>query len=295
MANISAMIAFAETVKQGSFASAARELGLSSSAVAKSVARLEQDFGLRLLHRTTRQVNLTGDGRELYARCRRIVEEMDALREEAEGVRGTPRGTLKLNIPITYGRQVIVPKLAVLMRTYPELQLDLSFSDRWVDLIADGLDAVVRMGVLSDSTLVARRIGSQHMIVCGGADYLKTRGVPTTPDQLASHDCLAFRLPTTGRPRPWQLRASRTGGREVSFTPIARAIFDDGDALVQAVAAGMGLIQVPDYMAEGEIRAGRVVEVLNPYRPPPLPISLVYATTRQITPRMRVLVEALLQ
>ena len=294
MANISAMIAFAETVKQGSFAGAARELGLSSSAVAKSVARLEQDLGLRLLHRTTRQVNLTGDGRELYARCHRIVDEMDALREEAEGVRGTPRGTLKLNLPITYGRQVIVPKLAALMQTHPELHLDLSFSDRWVDLIADGLDAVVRMGVLSDSTLVARRIGAQHMILCGGADYLKQRGVPTNPDQLANHDCLAFRLPTTGRPRPWQLREPRKGGREISFTPSARAIFDDGDALVQAVACGMGLIQVPDYMAEAEIGAGRVLEVLKPWRPPPLPISLVYATTRQITPRMRVLIEALL-
>ena len=243
------MPAFAETVKRGSFAGAARELGLSSSAVAKSVARLEQDLGLRLLHRTTHQVNLTGDGSELYARCRRIVDEMEALRDEAEGVRGTPRGTLRLNLPITYGRQVVVPKLAALLRKYPDLGLDLSFSDRWVDLIRDGLDAVVRMGALADSALVARRIGSQHMILCAGTAYLKNRGVPKHPSELGSHDCLAFRLPTTGRPRPWQLREPRKGGREINFTPTARAIFDDGDALVQAVAQGMGLIQVPDYMA----------------------------------------------
>lgn len=290
MAGITAMLAFAETVKQGSFAGAARELGLSPSAVAKSVARLEQDLGLRLLHRTTRKVNLTGDGSELYARCRRIVDEMDALREEAEGVRGTPRGTLRLNLPITYGRQIIVPKLAALMRAHPDLALDLSFSDRYADLIRDGLDAVVRMGVLADSGLVARRIGSQHMIICAGASYVRRRGMPRHPSELGSHDCLVFRLPTTGRPRPWQMRDGR---RDISFTPASRAVFDDGDALVQAVAHGMGLIQVPDYMAADEIKARRVVEVLADFRPPPLPISLVYATSRQITPRMRVLIEAL--
>ena len=217
MAGMTTLLAFAETVHHASFAGAAREMGLSASAVAKSVARLEADLGLRLLHRTTRQVSLTADGADLYERCRRIVEDMAALREEAQGVRGAPSGTLRLNLPLVYGRAVVVPKLAALTRRYPELALELSFSDRYVDMVRERLDAVVRIGQLTDSTLVARRIGMQ----------------------------------------------------------------------------GMGMLQLPDYMANVAFKARRVVELLPAFRPPALAISLVLPSARQMTPRIRVLVEAL--
>jgi DNA-binding transcriptional LysR family regulator len=290
MTGTQALLAFAETVRQGSFAAAARELGLSPSAVAKSVARLEGDLGLRLLHRTTRQASLTSDGRGLYERCRRIVDELDALRSDAEGVRGEPSGTLRLNLPTTYGRKVVVPKLAALARRHPKLAFDVDFSDRHADLVRDGLDALVRIGPLRDSALVSRRIDAQALVVCASPRYLAERGVPERPADLDGHDRMIFRLPSSGRPRPWQFREGRRG---VEIEPRGRVVFDDGDAMVSAALCGLGLMQGPDYIVEEELRRGRLVEVLAAYRPPALPISLVFAAARRHVPRLRVLVEML--
>jgi LysR family transcriptional regulator, regulator for bpeEF and oprC len=290
MARMQGMAAFAETVRQGSFAAAARELGLTPSAVAKSVARLEADLGLRLLHRTTREVSLTSDGHGLFERCRRIVDELDALRADAEGVRGEPSGTLRLNAPVTYGRKVLVPQLARLVARYPRIALDITFSDRFADLVKDGFDAVVRIGHLRDSTLVARPIAQQRLVVCASPAYLESARRPTKPDALSGHRCLVFRMPSTGRIRPWEFV---TGGRLRSFTPRSEVTMNDGEALVAAAVAGLGLVQVPDIMADGDLRAGRLVEVLKAHRSPPVPIALVYPSSRQVTPRLRALVDAL--
>ena len=290
MLGVQSLLAFAETAKRGSFAGAAREQGLTPSAVAKSVARLESELGLRLLHRTTRQVSLTSDGRALYERCRRIVDELESLRADAEGVRGEPTGTLRLNMPTTYGKRVIVPKLAMLVSRYRGLRLDLSFSDRYVDVVRDGYDAVVRIGELDDSSLVARRIGEQSILACASPEYLRVRGVPRSPSDLASHDCLVFRLPSTGRPRPLQFRDAR---RRIDLSPETKVVLDDGEALVAAACAGLGIIQVPGYMVEDAFRSGRLREVLAKHRPPPTRISLVYPSARQPTPRLRALIEVL--
>jgi DNA-binding transcriptional LysR family regulator len=287
---VQSFLAFAETVKRGSFAGAARELGLSASAVAKSVARLEADLGLRLFHRTTRRVTLTSEGRELYERCRRIVGEIEALRDDASGARAEPSGTLRLNAPLVLGRQVVVPALAALVRRYPKIALEAGFSDRYVDVVGEGLDAVLRIGELKDSSLVARRIAEQALVVVAAPRYLGSRRAPKTPADLAAHRCLMFRNPSTGRARPWQFQE---GGGVVELLPESAAVMDDGEALVAAAAEGMGLAQVPDYMARDELRRGRLVEVLKRYRPPPLPISLVYPSARSVTPRLHALLEAL--
>jgi LysR family transcriptional regulator, regulator for bpeEF and oprC len=287
---VQAFLAFAETVKRGSFAEAARELGLSASAVAKSVGRLEVDLGLRLFHRTTRRVALTSEGRELYERCKRIVGEIEALRDDASGARAEPSGTLRLNAPLVLGRTLVVPALGALVRRYPKIALEVGFSDLYIDPVAEGLDAIVRIGHLSDSTLVARHIGDQTLVVVAAPRYLKPRTLPKNPANLARHVCLVFRIPSTGRPRPWQFRDGRG---LVEFLPTSPVVMNDGEALVAAAAAGMGLIQVPEYMTVDEKRRGRVVEVLKRYRPPPLPISLVYPSARGVTPRLRALIEAL--
>lgn len=284
------LTAFAETVRHGSFAGAARELGLTPSAVAKSVARLEGDLGLRLLHRTTRELSLTSDGRDLYERARRVVDEIDALQGVAEGARGEPAGTLRLSAPITFGKRVLVPLLAGLLAKHPGLALDLALTDRFADLAKDGLDAAVRVGALDDSTLVAREFGQQRMIVCASPGYVASHGKPAAPADLGKHRCLVFRQPTSGRLRPWQFVAE---GTPLTFAPEARVTMNDGEAMVAAAVAGMGLVQVPDYMAEDALRAGVLVEVLKPFRPPALPVSLVYASSRQMTPRLRALVEGL--
>jgi len=290
MASMQSILAFAETVKRGSFAAAARELGLSPSAVAKGVARLEADFGLRLLHRTTRQLSLSSDGVELYERCRRIVDEMDALRADAEGVRGEPSGTLRLNMPVTYGKKAIVPKLAELLRRHPRLRLELSFSDSHVDLIREGLDAVVRIGALSDSSLVGRRIAEQAIVTCASPDYLRRYGVPRNLGELAGHEFVIFRMPSTGRTRALLFRDGR---RRIEFAPPARLVLDEGEALASAAVEGLGITQVPEYIAEDAIAAGRLTEVLVRYRMPPTPIYLVYASARRPTPRLRALIALL--
>jgi DNA-binding transcriptional LysR family regulator len=289
MANVAAIVAFAEAARRSSFAAAARELGLTPSAVAKSVARLEADLGVRLFHRTTRKVALTGDGRSLFARCERIVGELEALRDEAAGARAQPSGTLRINVPIAFGKLRVVPVLAALVREHPGLALEVSFTDRFADLAAEGLDAAVRAGALHDSGLVARPIGGQAMIVCGAPGYLARAGTPRRPADLAKHACLAFRIPSSGRLWTWRFQVD---GRAFEWEPRSGIAMDDGEALVAAAEAGMGLAHVPDYMAAEAISRGRLVEVLRRFRPPEIPLSVVYLSARRVPPRLRAFVEA---
>lgn len=290
VAGLQSLMAFAETARHGSFAGAARELGLSPSAVAKSVARLEDDLGVRLFHRTTRKVALTSEGHELQSRCRAIVEEFEALRDVAAGARGTPSGTLRLNVPITLGKLVYLPRLVALLRRHPGVGLELSFSDRYADIVSEGLDAAIRIGHLSDSSLVARRIGEQSHSVVASPRYLRKHGAPTHPSQLSGHACLAFRMPSTGRLRAWEFVEGR---RRLEWTPQAKVVMNDGEGLARAAVEGLGLIQLPDYIAAEALAAGKLQRVLEPYAPPALPISVVYPTTRRATPRLRALLQTL--
>lgn len=290
MISVQGFLTFAETAKHANFARAALALELSPSAVAKSVARLEAALGVRLFHRTTRRVTLTSDGRELYRRCQRVLEEIDGLRSAAEGARLAPRGTLRLGLPVTYGKRIIVPVLARLARAHPELGLELRFSDRYVDLLEDGLDAAVRVGALRDSGLVARQFDHQQLVLCASPRYLEKQGVPETLADIARHECLGVRNPTTGRERSWRVRQGR---RNVDVTPRSRIVFDDGEALVQALLSGLGLVQLPSYYFEEALRDGRLVEVLERLRPPADPISVVFPSKRQVPQRLRVLIDAL--
>lgn len=290
MAGLQTYLAFAETVRHGSFAEAARTLGLSASAVAKSVARLEEDLGVRLFQRTTRQVSLTSEGQALYERVCRIADEIEALHDEASGARAEPTGTLRLNAPVVLGRMLIPPALAALRRRHPALAMEVELSDRQVDIVGERVDAALRIGPLADSTLSARRIGQHQIVVIAAPHYLEQHGQPATPADLAGHACLRFRMPSSGRVRPWDFIVD---GSLLELNPPSAVTINDGEALVAAVAEGVGLAQVPDYMTTRAIEAGRVVEVLAAFRPPPLPISLVYPSARRITPRLRALMEAL--
>lgn len=288
--SIDLIVSFASAARHASFARAARELGLSPSAVAKNVASLEAQLGMRLFHRTTRQVTLSKDGEDLYTRCQRILEEVESLEAAAGDARTGPRGTLRIDMPVTYGRQVVLPVLTRLMARHPELKIDARFSDQVVDIVKEGLDAAVRIGPLADSSLVGRMFDQQVIWTCASPAYLARHGKPESPDDLSAYTCLLFRLPSSGRDRPWQFRA---GKRDFSLMPESGARLGDGEALVQAAAAGLGLIQAPKYMAEHEVKRGRLVEILQRYRPAPLPISLVYPSHRHIPLRVRALADAL--
>ena len=290
MISFELLTSFACAARHRSFARAARELGTSPSAVAKNVARLESQLKFRLFHRTTRRVALTPDGELLQERCRRVLHEVAELEGAVAGKLAGPSGTLKLDVPIVYGRRVVLPVLAKLRHRYPDLAFDVRFSDRIADVVGDGLDAVIRVGTLNDSSFVARRIGWQRMWTGASPAYLRRHGTPLRPEDLQQHQCLVFRIPTSRKEWPWRFRV---GSRDVVLHPATQVWFDDGEALVAAALAGLGLVHVPSYMAEQEAARGRLVEVLSNMRPPLMPISIVYPGPRQPPLRLKVLIESL--
>lgn len=284
------LAAFAETAKHGSFAAAARETGQAPSTLAKAVGRMETALGVKLFHRTTRQVSLTPDGERLFQRCQRLLGELEELQGEALGVRTSPSGTLRIDLPIVLGRRWILPVLARMVQLHPGLSLDLRLTDSYTDLVKEGIDVAIRVGELKDSTLVARPLACQAMVLVASAEYLAVRGTPRRLDQLAAHAALLFRMPSSGKDRPWQFRQR---GKVVQMHPSSRVRIGDGEGLVAAARLGLGLAQVPDYFVRDELARGELVEVLPHCRPAPLPISVVYPGSRLVPQRVRALLEAL--
>lgn len=290
MSGFSELLAFACAARNGSFAAAARELGVTPSTVAKRIVRLEERLGLKLFHRTTRQVTLTSDGESLFARCERILAEIDELETLAAGVSGEPRGELRINVPITFGKRVVLPALARLLLHHPGLTADVRLSDQFCDLIKEGMDAAIRISALDDSRLASRQIGSQRLAVYASPDYLELHGTPRHPSKLDGHTFILFRNPTSGRDRPVQFALDN---KTIDLHPPRRILLDDGEGMVKAACLGMGLTQVPDYMAADELARGSLVEVLRSYQPSPLPINVIWPGNRLMPPRVRAFIDAL--
>jgi LysR family transcriptional regulator, regulator for bpeEF and oprC len=290
IAGAHALIAFSEVARRQSFAAAARELGQAPSTLAKAVGRLEASLGVRLFHRTTRKVNLTEDGERLFARCQRVLGELQELQEEADGRRATPSGTLRLDLPIAYGRRKLLPVLASLVRKHPGITLDVHLSDAYADLVQGGLDAAVRVGKLEDSGLVARRFAKQSMLLCAAPSYLQRVGRPRRFDDLARHRFIVYRQHSSGRDRPLQFVVK---GKAMTLHPEHTVRINDGEAMARAAAMGLGLTQLPDYMVEDELASGALVEVLPSLRPPDIPIHLVMPTQRLMPARVRALLDEL--
>lgn len=292
MQGLQQFIAFAETAKQGGFAAAARQLGMSPSTTAKAVARLEAALGVKLFHRTTRQVTLTPDGERLFQRCQRVLAEVEDLQAEASGTRAEPQGTLRINLPVFYGRRFVLPLLADLSRQHPGLKLDISLTDTKVDLIREGIDLAVRIGFMSDSTLVARRVDTQGLLLCASPAYLGAHGTPRRLEELAAHAAVVFRLPTSGRDRPWQFRQA---GAPVQLSPAPATRVNETEGLLDAVRLGLGVGQMPDLLAQDALDRGELVELLPALRPEPMAIQLVYPSGRLLPSRVRVALDCLSQ
>lgn len=290
MQGLQQFIAFAETAKHGGFAAAAREQGVAPSTLAKAVARLEASLGVKLFHRTTRLVTLTPDGERLFQRCQRVLAEVDDLRAEASGTRAEPSGTLRIDMPVYYGRCFVMPRLQRLVMRYPNLRLDLRLTDARVDLVRDGVDLAVRIGPLRDSTLVAKRVDQQALVLVASPDYLSERAAPRRLEDLAAHRAVVFRLPTSGRDRPWQFRQR---GTAVELSPSPHVRISETEGLVQAAKLGLGICQLPDMLVEDELARGELVELLPTSRPESLPIHLVYPSSRLVPSRVRAAIEVL--
>ena len=290
MHGVQQFIAFAQTARRGSFAAAARDLGGSPSTLAKSVARLEASLGVKLFHRTTRQVSLTADGERLFHRCERVLAEIEDLQADAAGTRTAPTGTLRVDLPMYYGRRYVLPLLAALQRDHPALTLEVRLQDGYADLVRDGIDLAVRMGEMRDSTLVARRIDSQRLVMVASPGYLRQHGTPARLEDLSGHQAVAFRLPSSGRSRPWQFRKGR---RPIEMLPAHASQLSDTEALGTAARLGMGLCQLPDYVVQDDVASGKLVELLTEFQPEPMPINAVVPSGRLMPPRVRVALAAL--
>ncbi len=290
MQGLPTLIAFAATARHGSFAAAARDQGQAPSTLAKAVARLEAQLGLQLFHRTTRQVRLTADGEQLYQRCQRVLAELEDLQTIASGTRAAPSGVLRVAMPVFYGKRFVLPRLAVLLRQHPGLQLDARFSDQYVDIVREGLDLAVRIGELDDSSLVARRVDWQSLTLCASPAYLKRAGTPRRVEDLAAHAAIVFRLPSTGRDRPWQLHQR---GQALTLQPQPALRINETEAMLEALRLGLGLAQLPDNVIADDIAAGRLVALLPGCTPPRMPVHLVMPPGRLVAPRVRAAIAAL--
>lgn len=290
MQGLPTLIAFAATARHRSFAAAAREQGQAPSTLAKAVARLEANLSLQLFHRTTRQVQLTADGERLFERCQRVLAELEELQTLASGTRATPTGLLRVAMPVFYGKRFVLPRLARLLQQHPGLQLDARLSDQYVDIVREGLDVAVRIGELDDSSLVARRVDWQSLCLCASPPYLQRAGTPRRVEDLAGHAAIVFRLPSTGRDRPWLLRQR---GQPVTLQPTPALRINETEGVLEALRLGLGIAQLPDNVVADAIAAGQLVELLPGCRPARMPIHLVMPPGRLVAPKVRAAVAAL--
>lgn len=283
--------AFVAAVKTGSFTAAAATLGLTRSAVGKSVARLEARLQARLLHRTTRKLSLTDEGRAVYERWRQILEDLEEVEANMAARRGQPSGTLRLTAPLSFGQRHILPVLDHYLKQWPELRADIRFTDRYIDLVEEGFDIAVRIGApREDAQLLTRTVAWQQFVTCAAPDYLARKGVPQQPQDLAGHDTLSFL--SGEHPSPW--RYQTPDGLYLCEAP-GRLNIDSSEAMREAALAGFGLVHLPTYITGNDLRAGTLVEVLKPYRAPPDPIRVVYPSKRHLSPRIRTFIDLLVE
>lgn len=290
MDRLTSMAVFVKTVDLGSFAAAAAALDLSGPMVGKHVRFLEERLGVRQINRTTRRQNLTDFGRAYYERCRVVLAEADAADALAADQLSEPHGKLRVAMPVHFGRRCVAPVLLQLARKYPELELDLSFSDRFADLAEDGYDLAIRTGDLEDKAgVIARRLARQHMIVCAAPSYLRKHGRPRRLEDLGKHQAIIYRR--SGRVRPWLF--PREGQPPVEITPANRLRLDDLDAIADTAVTGMGLAWLPSWLVRERIQAGALVQLL-PDQPPFLyDCHAVWLQTPRLPMKVRLALDAL--
>lgn len=284
-----AIQAFVQAEACGSFSAAAARMGLSQSAVGKAIARLEARLGVRLFNRTTRHLSLTNEGRAYHASCLRALNELEAAETVIAERRVSPAGSLRMNLPDLFGRRLVMPVLLDLARHHPALTLDISFDNRFVDLADEGFDLVVRIGNLGDTAgLIARKLGVQRLQTYAAPVYLAEHAPLTSPADLGDHRCIT--QGRHGREEPW-LFLERGEIRRIVVH--GRHRFAALDAMAEAAAAGMGIVQLPSWLAAGPVMQGRLVPVFTNLKQPELPVQALWLQARTMVPRIRATVDAL--
>lgn len=288
MDRIQQMQVFQRVAELGSFVRSAEQLGLPKTCVSEAVQQLEARLNVRLLNRTTRRVELTQDGQNYYQRCVELLADFDELQQLFQQQPQQLSGVLRIDMPVNLSRELVIPALPDFLAQHPQLQIQLSSTDRRVDLIAEGFDAVVRVGQLTSSSLIARPLSQLTLVNCVSPAYLAKFGSPKTLDDLKGHSLVFYSQQLAGKPDGFEyLQDGKT-----KFWPMTGAVtVNNAEAYTAACLAGLGIIQVPDVGVRNLVQQGRLVKVLPQYQPAAMPVSVLYAHRRQLSRRLKVFID----
>ncbi|WP_137190336.1 LysR substrate-binding domain-containing protein [Stenotrophomonas rhizophila] len=287
--SLNGLVTFVTTARSATFTEAAETLGISRSAVGKAIARLEERLGVRLFHRTTRRISLTADGQAYFASCAAALEEIASAEACLGSASHLPAGRLRIDMPSSFGRLMILPVLLRICAEHPELQLTMTFTDHFVDPVEEGIDLLIRFGGLDQAQhLVARRLGTQQLITCASPAYLDRHGTPATVDDLHAHrSIVGYRY---GQPVAWRIGEDAGQAR---FIPSGTHQLNDGDAVIEAAIAGLGICQMPHFLVKQHLQTGALQQVLGQCMQHHVEIHALWPQTRHLRPKVRYVVDAL--
>lgn len=290
MDKLSLLKLFVNAVDQGGFAAAANHLGLSASTVSKGMARLEDNLSIKLFNRSTRQVHLTDSGSRYLVTARRIVLELELCEQELKQTNDLPCGQVKVNLPVSYGRLYIIPLLQGFTTLYPDIKLEISFNDSYVDILEQGFDLTIRTGKLDDQRLVSRMLSPIDFILCASPDYIATSGFPTCAAEYSQHSWIRFKYPQSGRLMPITVNE---GQGVNSYDPGSQFIVNDGEALAELCAQGLGITQLPHFIARDWLKTKEVVPIA-PFIRSSEGVYCVYPKREFLPVKVKVLIEYLI-
>jgi DNA-binding transcriptional LysR family regulator len=282
------MAVFAKVVDSASFAAAARHFDMSPAMVSKHVRTLEERLGVRLLNRTTRRVSATEVGQNYYERCLRILAELEDAERAAGDLQAAPRGLLRVTTSVSFGARQLAPAIADYLVAYPDVSIDLSLHDNYVDLLEERIDVAIRLGHLSDSSLIARKLCAVEMVLCASPDYLRVKGTPQKPRDLIAHDCLIY---TYAAPRAWAF--TDPDGKEEVIRISGRLLANGGDALLAFALKDTGILLGPDYLVADDLRAGRLIRLLPDFKTQETPVYAVYPHSHFLSAKTRTFIDFL--
>ena len=288
MDRLQAMQVFVHVVDSGSFTRAADVLRLPKASVTTLVQGLEAHLRVKLLNRTTRRVSVTADGAAYYERCVRILGEVEETENALSRTRTAPQGRLRVDVPASFGRRLLVPALGEFFERYPDIRLEVGCTDRPVDLLEEGVDCVVRGGEQADSSLVARRVATYPFVTCATPAYLAQFGVPSHPRDLERHRCIRYFMPKTGRIVEWDFSRA-----DEHVTPAMEALvaLNDGEAYAAAALGGLGVVHAPSFLVDDALADGRLVRILEGWSTDPLPVYVMYPQNRHLSAKVRAFVD----
>lgn len=291
MDRLSSMATFIKAVDLGSFAAAAQALSMSPQMVAKHIAYLEARLGTRLLNRTTRRQSLTEIGRTYYERCKAVLAEAEWADAAGDGATGTPRGRLRINAPVSFGSHTLMPVVTRYLQQHPEVEIDLALSDRYVDPVEEGFEAVFRIGRLADSSMTARALRPFRIVACASPAYLSAHGAPDNPSDLRDHQCLVYAGTRIGS-SDWRFVRD---GQPIDVKVRGQLQVDNATALLSGALAGFGIAFLAEDLIRVPMASGQLVRVMPDFETPSRPMHLLYHADRRLTTKLRSFVDVVVR